>query len=110
MRFSPRHATLFISLSLSLHLCSTIYLPLSHTTFNSHSTYIVNAAADGPMFDIKIPDLEPGKTESGAGLPDGFFFTKNPNLGMLRRNLEWKVVLYIYSDYLEYFTTIGHIL
>jgi hypothetical protein len=29
---------------------------------------------------------------------------------MLRRNLEWKVVLYIYSDYLEYFTTIGHIL
>jgi hypothetical protein len=27
-------------------------------------------------------------------LPDGFFQTKNPNLGKLRRVLQWKILVY----------------
>jgi hypothetical protein len=39
------------------------------------------------MFDIKIPDLEPGKTESGAGLPDGFFSDQKSQFGYVKEEL-----------------------
>jgi hypothetical protein len=39
------------------------------------------------------PKLE--KNQARPGLPDGFFQTKNPNLAIFWRALEWKILLHI---------------
>jgi hypothetical protein len=35
-----------------------------------------------------------------------YFQTKNPNLGKFWRALEWKMLVYVFYDHLEYFTAI----
>jgi hypothetical protein len=47
-------------------------------------------------------------TVCGQGCQMVSFRTKNPNLGIFWRTLEWKLLIYIYSGRLEYFTTVGY--